>query len=132
VNGFIDHLYTRFGTTSNYSATANLHSSQITAAPAEPFPACCVFISRFLAAASNSGDSSASRSQVLSSQPPAQNCLTTSRHGLRRNTPFPTNYIVACVLSRERVYRIIAQKLSLSTVTAQQRVYTPQYYVTFT
>jgi hypothetical protein len=27
VNGFIDHLHTRLGTTSNYNATVNLHKS---------------------------------------------------------------------------------------------------------
>jgi hypothetical protein len=37
------------------------------------FPACCVFIGRSLAMAYNSGDSSASSAQVLSSQPPVQN-----------------------------------------------------------
>jgi hypothetical protein len=37
------------------------------------FTACCVFISRSLATASNSRDSSASRVQVLSSQHPVQN-----------------------------------------------------------
>jgi hypothetical protein len=58
--GFIDHLYPRLGTTSNYGATAELHNSQITIAPAKPFPACCSFTSRSLATASNSGDSSAS------------------------------------------------------------------------
>jgi hypothetical protein len=35
--------------TNNYSATANLHNSQITTAPAKSFPACCVFTSRSLA-----------------------------------------------------------------------------------
>jgi hypothetical protein len=58
--GFIDHLYTRLGTTSNYSAADNLHNSQTTTAHAKPFPACCVFTSRSLATASNSGNSSAS------------------------------------------------------------------------
>jgi hypothetical protein len=38
IDEFIDHLYTRLGITSNYSATATLHSSQITTAPAKPFP----------------------------------------------------------------------------------------------
>jgi hypothetical protein len=33
VNGFIDHLYTRLGISSIYSATANLHNSQITTSP---------------------------------------------------------------------------------------------------
>jgi hypothetical protein len=56
--------------TSNYSTTANLHNSQITTAPAKPFPAWCVFTSRSLETASNSGDSSASRAHLLSSQPP--------------------------------------------------------------
>jgi hypothetical protein len=43
--------------------------------PLSRFPACCVFISRSLAAASASGDSSASRALVLSSQTPVQNWL---------------------------------------------------------
>jgi hypothetical protein len=65
--GFIDHhLYTRLGTTSNYGAIANLHNSQIITAPAMSFPERCVFIGCFLATASKSGDSSASRSQDLS------------------------------------------------------------------
>jgi hypothetical protein len=64
---------TRHGTTSNYGATANLHNSQITRAPAKPFSVCCVFTVRSLATASNSRDSSASRAQVLLSQPPVQN-----------------------------------------------------------
>jgi hypothetical protein len=37
VNGFTDHLYTPLGTTSNYSAIANLHTLQITTAPPKPF-----------------------------------------------------------------------------------------------
>jgi hypothetical protein len=41
--------------------------------PLSLFAACCVFISRSLATVSNSGDSSASRAQVLSSQPLMQN-----------------------------------------------------------
>jgi hypothetical protein len=48
VNGFIDHFYTRIGTTSNYNATANLQNSQITIAPAKPFPAYSVFTRRSL------------------------------------------------------------------------------------
>jgi hypothetical protein len=55
--GFIDTT----GVTSNYSAIANLHTLQITIAPAKPFPACCVLTSRSLAMASKSGVSSASR-----------------------------------------------------------------------
>jgi hypothetical protein len=71
VNGFIDRLYMPLETTSNYSATANLLISQIITAPAKPFPARYIF-NRSLATASNSGDSSASRAQVLSSQTPMQ------------------------------------------------------------
>jgi hypothetical protein len=60
--GFIDHLYTRLRTTSNYMVTANLPNSQSTIAPAKHYPACYVFTNRSLATASSSGDSSASRS----------------------------------------------------------------------
>jgi hypothetical protein len=63
--------------TSNYSATANLHNSQITTEHFKPFPACCVFTSRSLATAANSGDSSASRAHFLYSQPLLQNALWT-------------------------------------------------------
>jgi hypothetical protein len=73
VNRFSDHLYTRLITTSNCSATDNLQNSQISTAPAKPFPACYVFTSRPKATASNSRNSSASRAQVLSSYPPVQN-----------------------------------------------------------
>jgi hypothetical protein len=72
VNEFIDHLYTPVGITSNYSAIANLHTLQITIAPAKSFYSLSVFISSSLATASNSGDTSASRAQILSSQPPTQ------------------------------------------------------------
>jgi hypothetical protein len=63
--GFIDHLYAPLGTTSNYSAITNLHTLKITTAPAELFAVCCVFNSRSLAMASNSGDPSASRARVV-------------------------------------------------------------------
>jgi hypothetical protein len=56
---FIDYLYSQLVTTSNYSATANLHTLQITTASAKSFPACCVFTCRSLVTASNSGDYSA-------------------------------------------------------------------------
>jgi hypothetical protein len=57
-----------------------------------------VFTSSSLATASNSADSSASRAQVPSSQPPMQNSnltwlycmLITSLHGPCRSKPFPT------------------------------------------
>jgi hypothetical protein len=63
--GFIDHLYTPLETTSNYSANANLHTLQITAVNTKFSPSRSAFNSRSLATASNSGDSSCSRSQVL-------------------------------------------------------------------
>jgi hypothetical protein len=96
VNGFTDHLHTRPGITSNYSATANLHNSQMTTAPAKPFPACCVSTSRSLAMASNSGDSSDSRSRVLSPQPPMQNWteLTELKSKLLYDGRFTANQFV--------------------------------------
>jgi hypothetical protein len=60
-------------TTSNYVATSNLHISQFTTGPAKNFPTCCVFNSRSLATASNSGDSSGSSAQVLPSPTVVQN-----------------------------------------------------------
>jgi hypothetical protein len=74
MNGIIDNLYTQLETTNSYSATANLPTLQITTTTSKPFPA-YVFFSRFLVMASNSGDSSTSRAQVLSSPTPMQNCL---------------------------------------------------------
>jgi hypothetical protein len=59
------HLYTPLGITSKYGAIGNLHTSQITIAPAKAFPACCVSNSRTLGTASNSGDSSAFRTHVV-------------------------------------------------------------------
>jgi hypothetical protein len=73
VNGFIDYLCTRIVTTSNYSATANLHNSRITTAPIKVFPGYCVFTSRCLVTAASSGDSSASLTQILLSQPSVRN-----------------------------------------------------------
>jgi hypothetical protein len=58
--GFTDHLYTQLQITSNYNAIANLHTLQITTTPTKPFPAYCIFTSRFLVTACNSGNSSAS------------------------------------------------------------------------
>jgi hypothetical protein len=76
--GFIALIHSRLVTTSNYSATANLHNSQFTTTPAMPFPARCVFNNRSLAPTSNSGDSSASRAHALPSPTLVQNCLSAS------------------------------------------------------
>jgi hypothetical protein len=70
---WILNLLTTLRTTNNYSATANLHTLQITTVPAKPFPPCCLLTNHSLATASNSGDSSASCVQVLLSQLPVQN-----------------------------------------------------------
>jgi hypothetical protein len=85
--GFSDHLNPQLATTSNYSPTANLHTLQITAAAAKPSPACYVLTSRSLATASNSGDSSASRAQVLLSQSPMQNSLSTVNYNVISSQP---------------------------------------------
>jgi hypothetical protein len=37
-NGFVDHLHTPLGTTSNYSVIADLQTLQITTTPAKAFP----------------------------------------------------------------------------------------------
>jgi hypothetical protein len=65
VNGFIDHLHSPLVTTSNYSATANLHTLQFTAVNTKSSLARSVFNSRFLVTDVNSGYSSASLAQVL-------------------------------------------------------------------
>jgi hypothetical protein len=58
-------IHSRLVTTSSYSATASIHTLQITTAQDKYFPAWCVFF--------NSGYSSASRAQVFSS--PIAACL---------------------------------------------------------
>jgi hypothetical protein len=62
---WILHLLTPLGNTSNYSAIADLHTSEITAANTKSSPVRSVFNSRFLVTDVNSGDSSASGCQVL-------------------------------------------------------------------
>jgi hypothetical protein len=84
---FGEWLYWPFGTTSDYSVIVNLYNSLITTVPAKPFfqPAVS-FISRSLATASKSEDSSASSAQVLSSQPPVQSSIL-NRLTIKRSTP---------------------------------------------
>jgi hypothetical protein len=67
VTRFIAHLYTPQETTDN-------HTLQITV-PTKLFPVCCIFTSRFLSTASNSGNSSASHAHVLSLPALVQDCL---------------------------------------------------------
>jgi hypothetical protein len=53
--------------------------SLITTASAKSFPASCVFTSRSLATASNSGDFSASRAEILSERRLPSNCVFSSQ-----------------------------------------------------
>jgi hypothetical protein len=73
-------LYTQLGDTSNYGATANLNTLQITTARDKSLPACCIFTSRSLVTPSNSGDS-----------PP--NALKPSFHRL----PYRTDWVASIV-----------------------------------
>jgi hypothetical protein len=91
VTRFIDHLYTRLGNISTYSATADLHNTPITTAPAKPFPACCVFTNRSLTTASTI-EILQLHALRLSSQPPMQNsreltyCVISSQPPLQSST----------------------------------------------
>jgi hypothetical protein len=105
--------------TCNYTSTANLHNSQITTAPAKPFPALFVFTSRSLATTSNTRDTSVSRAQDLSSQIPVQNCLSSnlvpclSQHGPhRKHNSSIVQLLCPCLLLWERVYGAVARKRS--------------------
>jgi hypothetical protein len=129
--GSIYHLYIRLRITISYCATANLRNSQITTAPAKYFPACCVFTNRFLVTASNTGDSSASRSQVLSSQTPVQNRLsypscspynssarTTQKHLLSKSTLIIAHRFIfagTCLLSRCPETALVYPSLYMAT-----------------
>jgi hypothetical protein len=53
VKGFTIHVYTRLGSKSNYSATANLHESQIITASSKPFPPCYALTNSSQETASN-------------------------------------------------------------------------------
>jgi hypothetical protein len=63
--------------------------------PLRLFPACYVFISRYLVTASNIGHSSPSRAQVLSSQPLVQNSTF--------NRQLETNWVPPQLFSRELI-----------------------------
>jgi hypothetical protein len=120
VTRFIDHLYTQWATTSNYSITANLHILQITTASAKRFPACYVFTSHSLAVASDWRFFSftwpgplftASRVELPNSL--AYNILAQTT----QKPPFSTVTLLLCVhlLQREHIYRAVGQKQSLFT-----------------
>jgi hypothetical protein len=103
-------------TTSNYSATANLHNSHITKAPGKPFSVCCILTIRSLTTASNSGDSSASRAQAPSSQPPVQ--ISTELKTAERDCRFSTNWVAPIVFKViPRTYHM--ENTSVSIVVVQ-------------
>jgi hypothetical protein len=80
-------LLTQLTTTSNYSAIANLHYSQIIISPAKPFfSAYFIFNSLSLATTSNSGDSSASRAQVHPVLTPEDHSLWKATKKFKRPT----------------------------------------------
>jgi hypothetical protein len=109
-------LLTQLGTAINYNAIADLHTLQFTTAPAKSFPAFCFFKSRSLATATNGGDPSASRAQVLLSQPPMQNSLKSqipaANHQLQNATESAYN-----ILARNHIENTV------SIVTVQQYFY---------
>jgi hypothetical protein len=124
VNGFIDHLYSRLGNTSNYSATANLHNSHITIAPAKPFqPAVsssAIPWQRLLTVEILQLHALRSYLHSLPCRTAKQLTLSLAYNildGPRRNTPFRTITLRlrSYSLQREGVYRAVAQKLSLFT-----------------
>jgi hypothetical protein len=65
VNEFTDHLCTPFGTTGNYSATANLHNSHITIAPTKTFSNLLCLEQPFSSNGFDSGDSSVARAYIV-------------------------------------------------------------------
>jgi hypothetical protein len=98
VNGFIDHLYTRLGITSNYSVTADLHNSQITTAPTRP-QSFIVFPSRCLVTALNDGFFSfcahaIAHWLVLTTELSASNCPP---HNISARTTEKTPFFYCCV-----------------------------------
>jgi hypothetical protein len=107
--GFTDHLYTRLVSTSNYSAITNHHNSQITKGHSKPFQACCV-ISRSLATASNSADSSALRAQVLSERRLPSNCLFSSQTPVKKLIWLPQLFYLK-LLGTDRVENRFQQYL---------------------
>jgi hypothetical protein len=83
VNGFIDHLHTPLRSTSNYSAIANLHTLQITIAPAKHFSSLLCFHLPFPGNGFDRRESASSQVQVL---PLCRNQLSTDRYQLNYST----------------------------------------------
>jgi hypothetical protein len=94
----LTRLHTSLGTTSKYSAVADLYTLQITTTPAKLFPACCVFSSRSIATASNSGDSSASRAHVVTRYCPTTE-ISSSQPDFQLSTELDRHLFSACLWS---------------------------------
>jgi hypothetical protein len=99
--------------------------------PLSLFAACCVFISCYVAATSNSGDFSAPCPQVDSTAPTI--FLTTTLHGPSRKHRFQ-QHLCCCVRIRcsgnvftEPLPRNGLHNTVVYSPIAQQRLYTPQY-----
>jgi hypothetical protein len=82
------------------------------------FPACYLFIRRALAAACNSGDSSVSRAQVLSSQPPMPNSTPKWTNWVPGWRPFHTNLLV---FSSQADFQLTGQSRSQSHIATDGR-----------
>jgi hypothetical protein len=115
--GFIDNFYTQLISTSHYRATANLHAVQITTAPSESFPACCVFTNHSLVMAADSGHSLASalKSSLNGGSPP-----TLATDSFLHRLPYRT-YLVPIVVvlitpqhSPRRQHTICSHMLTVS------------------
>jgi hypothetical protein len=124
VSRFIGHFTTRLGTTSNYSATANLHTLQITAEHIKPSTTCGVFTSRSLATASNSEDPSASALEPLVSGEYPANELSTqicpSAEPHRKHSSSAVEYVFVaagtCLPSRYQATRVPSRDHLTTTV----------------
>jgi hypothetical protein len=116
VIGFIDHLCTQLGTTSNCSSIAILHNLQIITAQAKYYPTSCVFSSHSLVRTSNSGDSSASA--VKSSLNGASFITESFLHRL----PYRTMLVVPVVFLISPRHGSCSQHLSFSYALPPERV----------
>jgi hypothetical protein len=97
-NGFVEHLYTSLGATSNHSAIANLHIYKSQQHRLSLFPACCVSDSRSLTTASNSEDSSASvLTSLLSGEYPATE-LSSSQSDFQLSTELDCHFFSASLV----------------------------------
>jgi hypothetical protein len=128
-------LLTRLGTTSNYSAIADLRSLRIITAHAKP-----VIYSLLYSLLGNSSQQwkifsfcahAVARWLILLTTGPLAVLGITSRHGPHRKHPVSnSNSSVACAFVSTGTYlpSRCPEAVAVHRVTVQQRVYTPQYY----